>query len=188
MEIIDGDIEIRPLKEDDKYILAKWLSDPEVLQYYEGRDCPFTIEMVEEKFFIQSDEAVRCMFLFKGREIGYVQYYPIDEEERSKYGYNHSNEEIYGTDQFIGEPDYWDRGVGTMLINALKEYLTGTMGVERLVMDPMVWNERAIRCYEKCGYRKTKILPNNELHEGIWHDAWIVEYAPAYNQKKEVKQ
>jgi aminoglycoside 6'-N-acetyltransferase len=188
MEISNGDLEIRRLKDDDKYILAKWLSDPEVLQYYEGRDCPFTIEMVEEKFFVQRDEAVRCMFLFEGKEIGYVQYYPIDEEERTKYGYSHSNEEIYGTDQFIGEPDYWNRGVGTMLINALKEYLIGIKSVDRLVMDPMLWNERAIRCYEKCGYKKIKILPQNELHEGAWHDSWLVEYAPAYNHKKEVKQ
>jgi RimJ/RimL family protein N-acetyltransferase len=188
MEIRNGDIVIRPLKEEDKFRLAKWLSDPVVLQYYEGRDSPFTIEMVEEKFINQSDEAVRCIFIFKGKEIGYVQYYPIDEEEWIKYGYNKANEVIYGSDQFIGETDYWNRGIGTLLIDALKNYLVGTLGVDRLVMDPMVWNERAIKCYEKCGYRKVKILPQNELHEGVTHDAWLVEYADEHNYKKVVKQ
>jgi RimJ/RimL family protein N-acetyltransferase len=183
LEIRYGDIVIRPLKEEDKYLLMKWLSDPVVLQYYEGRDCPFTLEKVEDEFFAQSEEAFRCIFIFAGKKIGYVQYYPIDEEERTKYGYSHSNEVIYGTDQFIGEPDYWNRGVGTMLINALKKYLVGAMGVNRLVMDPMVWNERAIRCYEKSGYTKIKILRNHELHEGVLHDAWLVEYDPAKDRK-----
>jgi RimJ/RimL family protein N-acetyltransferase len=183
LEIRYDDIVIRPLKEEDKYILAKWLSDPVVLQYYEGRDCPFTTKKVEEEFFRQSDEAVRCIFIFKGKEIGFVQYYPIDEEERDKYGYRQSKEVIYGTDQFIGETDYWNRGVGTILISALKKYLVGTLGADRLVMDPMVWNERAIRCYEKSGYKKIKILPKNELHEGVVHDAWLVEYFPAKDQR-----
>jgi aminoglycoside 6'-N-acetyltransferase len=188
MEISYGDLEIRPLKEDDKYILAKWLSDPEVLQYYEGRDCPFTIEMVEEKFLNRTSGVVGCIVLYEGREIGYLQYYPIDEEEREKYGYNQSIEVIYGTDQFIGEPEYWNRGVGTMIINTMKRYLIESVSVDRLVMDPMVWNERAIKCYEKCGYRKIKILPHHELHEGVWHDSWLVEYIPAHHLKKEVKQ
>jgi hypothetical protein len=104
LEIRYGDIVIRPLKEEDKYLLMKWLSDPVVLQYYEGRDCPFTLEKVEDELFAQSEEAFRCIFIFAGKKIGYVQYYPIDEEERTKYGYSHSNEVIYGTDQFIGEP------------------------------------------------------------------------------------
>ena len=50
--------------------------------------------------------------------------------------------------------------------------------MERWVMDPMTWNRRAIRCYEKCGYSKARILPQNELHEGEWHDCWLMEYIP----------
>ncbi|XXM74067.1 tetratricopeptide repeat protein [Lysinibacillus sphaericus] len=182
MELTHGRIKIRSIKEEDKYIIKKWLSDPEVLKYYEGRDRPFTLEMVEEKFLIGSPEVVRCIVTFEDLEIGYLQYYPIDEEERNKYGYSHSREVIYGTDQFIGESGLWNQGIGTLMINEVKKYLTETTGADRLVMDPMVWNERAIKCYEKCGYKKMKILPQNELHEGVWHDAWLVEYRPG--QKK----
>ncbi len=178
MELRNGDIEIRPIKVDDKYIVTKWLSDPEVLQYYEGRDCPFTLKMVEDKFLGRSNGVVSCIIIYKGKEIGYLQYYPIDEEERSKYGYSHSDEVIFGTDQFIGEPAYWNKGVGTLIINTVKKHLIDIAGADRLVMDPMIWNERAIKCYEKCGYQKKKILPRNELHEGVWHDSWLVEYRP----------
>jgi RimJ/RimL family protein N-acetyltransferase len=182
MELTNGRIKIRPIKEEDKYIVKKWLSDPEVLQFYEGRDRPFTLEMVEEKFVKGSPESARCIIVFEDREIGYLQYYRIDEEERKKYGYSQSQEVIYGTDQFIGESVLWNQGIGTLMINEVKKYLTETKGADLLVMDPMVWNERAIKCYEKCGYKKIKILPQNEFHEGIWHDAWLVEYRP--EQKK----
>lgn len=183
MERTNGRIKIRPIKENDKYIIKKWLSDPEVLQFYEGRDRPFTLEMVEEKFMKGSPPVSRCIVTFEDREIGYLQYYPIDEEERDKYGYSQSQEVIYGTDQFIGESALWNQGIGTLMINEVKKYLTEIKRADRLVMDPMVWNERAIKCYEKCGYRKVKILPQNELHEGDWHDAWLVEYRP---EKKKI--
>jgi RimJ/RimL family protein N-acetyltransferase len=178
MEITNGRIKIRPIKKEDKYIVKKWLSDPEVLQFYEGRDCSFSMEMIEEKFLNGSPVVSRCIVTLENREIGYLQYYPIDEEERNKYGYSQSREVIYGTDQFIGESALWNQGIGTLMINEVKKYLTETAGADRLVMDPMVWNERAIKCYEKCGYKKIKILSKNELHEGIWHDAWLVEYSP----------
>ena len=41
---------MRILKNEDKYLLAKWLSDPNILQYYEGRDNPFTLEKVDKNF------------------------------------------------------------------------------------------------------------------------------------------
>ncbi|WP_311285087.1 GNAT family N-acetyltransferase [Rossellomorea marisflavi] len=82
------------------------------------------------------------------------------------------------TDQFIGDSRYWNKGVGTLMIKAMVEYFMLEKGLHRLVMDPMTWNRRAIRCYEKCGYSKARILPQNELHEGEWHDCWLMEYIP----------
>ncbi|MEH1834506.1 MAG: GNAT family protein [Nostoc sp.] len=34
-------------------------------------------------------------------------------------------------------------------------------------------NPRAIRCYEKCGFVKVKLLPAHELHEGEYSDCWL---------------
>ncbi|WP_173105080.1 GNAT family N-acetyltransferase [Bacillus sp. KH172YL63] len=177
MDVRNGELVIRPLEEGDKHLLVRWLSDPVVLEFYEGRDQSFTLEMVEEKFF--ADRGVMsCLVLYEGREIGYLQYYPLDEETMIRYGYTNLDEVIYGTDQFIGEAVYWNRGVGTKMIKAVVEYLLQKEGVHRLVMDPMTWNTRAIRCYEKCGYSKARILSENELHEGKYHDCWLMEYIP----------
>ena len=71
---------------------------------------------------------------------------------------------------------YWNKGIGTKLVSSVVEYLIREKGADRIVMDPQTWNERAIHCYEKCGFEKVKLLPKRELHEGAYRDCWLMEY------------
>ena len=167
---------VRTLRDEDKYHLAKWLSDPEILRYYEGRDNPFDVEKVEKVFFEEDDEVTACLVEYDDKPIGYIQFYEVEEEERFTYGYDNKTEIIYGMDQFIGESDYWNKGIGTELVRTMVEYLIDKKGADRIVMDPQTWNERAIRCYEKCGFKKVKLLPKHEWHEGEKRDCWLIEY------------
>ncbi|WP_309138169.1 GNAT family N-acetyltransferase [Priestia megaterium] len=48
---------------------------------------------------------------------------------------------------------------------------------EKIVLDPQAWNQRAIACYEKCGFKKVKYLPKHEYHEGELRDCWLMEYS-----------
>ncbi|KAA0948534.1 acetyltransferase [Sporosarcina sp. ANT_H38] len=171
-----GEMLIRELEINDKHHLAKWLSDPEILQYYEGRDNPFDVEKVEEVFFGEESGSTRCIIEFDEVSIGYIQFYEVDEDERRTYGYGDSAEIIYGMDQFIGESTYWNKGIGTELVRAVVKHLIEEKDANRIVMDPQTWNERAIRCYEKCGFKKVKLLPKNELHEGEYRDSWLIEH------------
>ncbi|WP_368901854.1 GNAT family N-acetyltransferase [Oceanobacillus oncorhynchi] len=167
---------VRELTKEDNYLLAKWLSDPAVLQFYDGRDNPFDLEKVNEKFYPLQDNVVRCIIAFDNIEIGYIQYYLLNVDTRKKYGYLNDNNVIYGIDQFIGETQYWDRGIGKLLIQSMVAYLMNTKHVNKVVMDPQAWNKRAIRCYEKSGFKKIKLLPCHELHEGEYRDCWLMEY------------
>lgn len=53
-----GNLKVRMLEEDN-VLLAKWLSDPSVLEFYEGRDNPFNLDKVNEVFYPPEDEEVR---------------------------------------------------------------------------------------------------------------------------------
>lgn len=169
-------IVLRELMEEDKYRLLKWLTDPQVLQFYEGRDNPYTVSKVETSFFDRNPEESRCMVIHKDAPIGYIQYYPIGEEERRIYGYSDSQDVIFGMDQFIGETEYWNRGLGTELVILTIERIIREKQASRIVLDPQTWNERAIRCYEKCGFQKVKLLPKRDWHEGEYRDCWLMEY------------
>jgi len=173
--IPNEEITIRRLREEDAALLAAWLSDDRVLWYYEGRDRPHDLALIKEHFFTEEPEMTRCLISYQGTPIGYGQYYPLNPDEKSEYGYD-SSELVYGMDQFIGEPDYWDRGIGTKLVMALRNHLLASTPVHKVVMDPQAWNSRAIRCYEKCGFRKIKLLTSHEWHEGQMRDCWLVEW------------
>ena len=175
--IENKDLKVRALVENDKTQLAKWLSNPEILQYYEGRDNPFDVEKVKREFFDDEEGVTRCLFECDETPIGYVQFYEIDKEERQLYGYADLKDVIYGMDQFIGESAYWNKGIGTMLVSSMAEYLIREKEADRIVMDPQTQNKRAIRCYEKCGFEKVKLLPKRELHEGEYRDCWLIEYS-----------
>jgi aminoglycoside 6'-N-acetyltransferase len=169
------EITVRELNKTDEEFLVTWLSNPKVLEYYEGRDRPHDIAMVRESFYM-SDEETRCIVEYKGKRIGYIQFYPLDEESRLAYEYQ-KHENIYGTDQFIGEIEYWNRGIGKKLVKSMVEYLVSNRKADKIVMDPQTWNDRAIACYEKCGFKKVKLLKENEEHEGQLRDCWLLEYS-----------
>lgn len=172
-----NEICIRRLETKDAELLIKWLSDPTVLKYYEGRDRAHDIELVQEHFFENRDEITQCIIQYQSVDIGYIQFYLINDEEVEKYGFSEFSGKIYGMDQFIGEPSFWNRGIGTQLINETVRYLIDQKEAKKVVMDPQAWNTRALKVYEKCGFVKTKYLEKHEYHEGQYRDCWLIEYA-----------
>jgi aminoglycoside 6'-N-acetyltransferase len=168
-------LKVRYIEMDDREVLSKWLSNPSVLEYYEGRDNPFNLDKVQHVFFNRENGTKRCMVEYEGVKIGYIQYYKLDEESKVKYGYK-VEDNIYGMDQFIGETSYWNKGIGQLLVSSMVTFLVEQEKAKVVVMDPQTWNVRAINCYEKCGFKKVKLLPKNELHEGQYRDCWLIEY------------
>ncbi|MEC3884781.1 GNAT family N-acetyltransferase [Halobacillus sp. HZG1] len=169
-----GNVNVRKLKEEDKYLLAKWLSDPTVLEFYEGRDQPFDLAKVNQVFYSSGDFKDKCLVEFGGKGIGYIQFYQLDDKAKNVYGLTNGN--VYGIDQFIGEIEHWNKGLGTLLVTSMVQFLIENKKADRVVMDPQTSNMRAIRCYEKCGFKKVKLLPNREFHEGEYKDCWFMEY------------
>lgn len=169
-------LRIRHLDEEDASLLAKWLTDERVLEFYEGRDNPHDLEKVKEVFYRKAERSITaCLIEYSGHPIGYLQFYPSTTEDKDHYNYP-LEESIYGMDQFIGEPEFWNRGIGSELVSKVANFLIDNGLASRVIMDPQARNERAIRCYEKCGFVKVKFLPQQELHEGVMQDCWLMEY------------
>lgn len=175
MLIEKENLKIRYLKEADQHLLVKWLSDSAVLEFYEGRDIPFDLEKVIKEFYGPEDDVKKCIAEFKGTPIGYIQYYQVT-PETSTLNYYDGKETIYGIDQFIGEPAYWNKGIGTLLVRSMVGFLKKQRAADRVIMDPQVTNDRALRCYEKCGFKKVKLLSKHEFHEGEYRDCLLMVY------------
>ncbi len=111
-----------------------------------------------------------CILVYEGRPVGYLQFYPAEREEYAFEGEG----VVYGLDLFIGEPEHWNQGLGTQYIQMLLRYLFETLQADWAILDPHIDNLRAIRVYEKCGFRKLKLLPEHERHEGRYVDCWLM--------------
>ncbi|GMK41323.1 N-acetyltransferase [Paenibacillus sp. CCS19] len=167
---------VRRLELEDVHLLERWLSDPAVLEFYEGRDRPHDRALVMGNFYSkEDDEETRCIIEYDDEAIGYIQFYPLDDEGREVYDYSDVPGDIYGMDQFIGEPKFWNRGIGTKLIEATVNFLFNEKHAVKVVMDPQTWNVRALRVYDKCGFKRVKLLEKNEWHEGELRDCWLIE-------------
>jgi RimJ/RimL family protein N-acetyltransferase len=61
---------------------------------------------------------------------------------------------VHGIDQFLADPARLGQGLGTQMVRALVAQLFADRGVTRIQVDPSPANGRAIRCYEKAGFRR----------------------------------
>lgn len=170
------EISIRKMKDThfDYVLMAKWLSDPKVLFYYEGRDNAFGIDRIKEKYsprVLGEDAVTPCIIELNDKPIGYVQYYYENEKKELRV----ENYDIpCGIDVFIGETEYQNQGIGTNALKLLTKYLFEVKSADVILIDPQTWNKRAIKCYEKCGFKAIKVLEKREFHEGQYRDNLIM--------------
>lgn len=172
---------LRPFRDDaEEYArMVRWLSDPLVLEWYEGRDRPHDLGMVLATYGPGGEHAHagvhQAIIEQEGVAAGYLQYYPVS--DAAAYGIADAAN-AWAVDLFIGEPAHWSRGIGSAVLAALAGHLFTTEGAARVLIDPRVVNERAIRAYEKAGFRKVKVLRDHEEHEGRRWDNWLMDAVP----------
>ena len=175
----EGPVAVRPLRPQDAPLLLSWMRNPQVLAFYGGRDMAYTPEKIQEDFYAPEEGARRCLVEFEGAPVGYIQIYQLDAQLCQEYHYLYQpGELLFGIDQFIGEPALWGKQIGRRFLALVLRRLTQEEGAAAVILDPHANNPRALRCYEACGFRKVKFLPQHELHEGVWEDCWLMEYRP----------
>ena len=100
-----------------------------------------------------------------GAPVGFIQHYQELDHE-----YRHA-----GIDVFVVEAGQ-GRGLGTDAVRTLARWIVDELGHHRLVIDPAVANERAIRCYENVGFRRVGVMRAYELGgDGAWHDNLLMD-------------
>lgn len=160
---------IRNVNPADLDQLAAWINGDPNLDFFDRRN---TREALEN-YFHESEQAICCIAEYGGRAVGYIKFYP---SRLWTYVYGDSSDERpWGIDIFVGSPADRNQGLGSRMINVVTTYLFQERKATRIVIDPEVWNERAIRCYEKAGFKKSRFIPANVTEEGEFNDTWLME-------------
>ena len=151
------DIRIRDFCENDLSLMLKWLTDERVLEFYGGRDLNYTPMSLKEHYEKDFEtEGFRVILEYVNRPVGYGQIYRVMGELYDEYCYYKTGNVVYAMDQFIGEPEYWSKGIGTKYINQICSFLKQNCKADIVLLDPHKNNDRAIRAYQKCGFKIIK--------------------------------
>lgn len=128
-------------------MLAAWLREPHLREWW-GDPEQALAEIREAMDDVATEPLIAEL---DGRPIAYVQSYNPHLEDDHPY-----QDQPFGTlgvDLSIGDPALVGIGHGSALLAALVETLFAE-GAPRIVIDPHPDNLRAIRAYEKAGFRK----------------------------------
>lgn len=156
-------ISFRRLRGDDLPLLVRWLGDPDVSPWY-GEGEP-TLASLTARYAdrITGEDTTRAFVIeIDGQKVGYIQCYWIaDEPDYARQLALPPMPEpgAVGTDLFIGEEAFRNRGWGTPILRAFhRQIVFGEMQASVAIIAPSPNNRRAIRVYEKVGFRWLKTV------------------------------
>lgn len=130
MRIVNDEILIRDFAESDLPLLFRWLTDDRVLAYYEGRDIRFTMDTLADRYLEEIPDGFRVIFEYRNIPIGYGQAYRLSGEMFDEYDYPDNGRNVLAMDQFIGEPEYWNKGIGTSFLKLMTDHLKNDNSAE----------------------------------------------------------
>ena len=161
MEIRGDHVTLRPVVRKDAPRLAKILATPEVARWWPAYD----LARVEAEFLVSEPDYVVYAIDVDGRLVGLLQTHEEPEPE-----FRHAS-----IDLFL-DPAVHGQGLGPDAIRAVIGHLIAADGHHRLTIDPAADNERAIRAYEKVGFRPVgRLRQYQRFPDGTWQDGLLME-------------
>jgi RimJ/RimL family protein N-acetyltransferase len=70
--------------------------------------------------------------------------------------------------------EYWGQGFGREAVDVLLDYAFDKRNLEKVHLDVLEDNERAIRAYEACGFKEEGRLRRHAWHEGAYKDLVVM--------------
>jgi aminoglycoside 6'-N-acetyltransferase len=154
-------VTLRPGDDADADALRTILEEPSVSAWWGEPDSRAELAAALRG---ESDE-VLLVIEVDGEVAGGIQYW---EEQDPRY--RHA-----AIDVFLGAR-FQDRGLGTEALRVLARHLFDDRGHHRLTIDPAAENRRAIRAYEKVGFRPVGVMRQYERGaDGRFHDGLLMD-------------
>jgi RimJ/RimL family protein N-acetyltransferase len=154
---------LRNFRRDDLRRLREWFKDPEMVRLSFGLegDAPVLDQIARDyikEIACRLTSAV-AIEIPEGRHIGFIRWTAKGGDPR-----------VARLGIMIGERRYWGNGLGTEAVRLFLHYLFEKKGVETVDLDTAEFNERALRCFEKCGFaRRGATTEMNFLNGQVSH-------------------
>jgi RimJ/RimL family protein N-acetyltransferase len=156
---------LRALEHNDLSHFVRWINDPEVRRFLIMR---YPLSMTEEEkwwegFLQRQNDHIFAIEAEDGTHIGNIGLHDIQRENRRA---------VLGI--IIGDKRYWGRGYGTDAIRAMLGWGFRYLNLNRVTLQVYSYNERAIHCYQKCGFRHEGTMRQARYVDGQYFDEWVM--------------
>jgi RimJ/RimL family protein N-acetyltransferase len=169
MRLVGERVVLRPIEREDLPTVLPWWNDPEVMLYTDDDPHPrkSLAELVErherETGELAGSTARFVIETVAGRPIGDIVFYAYRADTRSAW-----------MGVMIGERASWGQGYGSEAIRLFLRYLFEEKGLHKVSLTVSDFNTRAIRAYEKCGFRHDGALRDEALVDGVYVDHLVM--------------
>ena len=168
-EKIPGErIYLSPIDPDDAELYAKWMNDLEITRWLgmTGRVIALPAERAWLENATKDQNILQFAIILRdgNRLIGNLGFNEINQVHRKA---------TLGI--FIGEAEDRSKGYGTEALKLLVDYGFKWLGLRNIDLHVHSNNARAIRCYEKAGFRQYGRRTGVILHDGEWVDDVLME-------------
>jgi aminoglycoside 6'-N-acetyltransferase len=140
---------VRRATDDDVDLLLAWHADPEVSRFWD-EEVPTRAQLIED---ISRPDVDAYIVEADGRPVGFLQAWFDDD--------------VSGLDMFL-EPRARGLGYGPDAARTLADWLIEHGIVDRLIVDPYLWNDPAIRAWERAGFRAIGVREPDEGRRDLW--------------------
>lgn len=149
----------RTLEEAEKF--AKWLNDFKTTDYIGMSAKIMTLEKEKEYIanHMDNEASLNIVTLDKDKLIGTVGLEHIDHVNMTA---------TLGI--FIGDEKEREKGYGTEAIKLILDYGFNYLNLNNIKLDVIEFNERAIACYKKCGFKEYGRRRKCEFIDGKYYD------------------
>ncbi len=146
-------ISFRELKDcsSDYSKLYTWCKNKNVYEWFEQRVLSYDEIVSKYKTKLMNNKQKIYIIKSNNKDIGLVQIYKFANDIHLDLG-NYQN--IYEYDLFIGEETYLNKGIGQNIVNNINKKIYEEYKADAIILRPFKRNIRAIKCYEKCDYKK----------------------------------
>lgn len=154
---------LRKMTAQDAEVYHKWRNDIDVMQTTAPLLDVYTIEETE-KFVNQiiSGSSSKSYIIVEKQSKK-----PIGVTSLIKIDYKNRNAECIID---IGEKDAWGKGYGAEAMKLLLDYGFMELNLHRIYLRVFSFNSRAIKLYEKVGFKQEGISREAIFRNGAWHD------------------
>jgi RimJ/RimL family protein N-acetyltransferase len=149
-------ITFRPLTSADLPMLQEWIARPHVAEWWGEQDTLDEMQAHYAPALAGTPAHQCCIAMREGEPVGFIQSYTPVLWHHEGWWLDEHDPGVRGIDQFLADADQLGKGIGTSLVRAFVDYLFTDPSVTRIQTDPAPDNPRAIRCYEKTGFRRVR--------------------------------